>query len=225
MAPHYPLWLEENGHILQNWIENDRALGCPYPISTFTLTRRHPDYAINRASVHLDAGAMIAIGLNIDGTSSGYRKISVTNRDDGPPTWWIGRTGPGVVFIDDIFRSTRSEDPYISEYTKAIYKMNYPLDSLRHVVVPNVNEANTISCVREVYKSREGLCYPSNAEQTWEPCSPEYRALLGTAIGKVVGAFVLCSWGQGRKRIVRIVTFHMKSDVHKLYMRFDLDDM
>ncbi|KAJ5694612.1 hypothetical protein N7536_005024 [Penicillium majusculum] len=153
------------------------------------------------------------------------RSISITQRDEGPPVWWIGRTGPGVIIIDNIFRSKRSDDPYISEFTKAAYTFDFPLDSLRNVFVPNVNETNTLSCIKKVYKLREGLRYPSSTHQIWEPSSSEFSALLGTGIGKVVAAFILCAWGQGRKRIARIITFHIDADVHKLYMRFDLEDM
>jgi hypothetical protein len=138
--------------------------------------------------------------------------------------WWIGRTEPGVIFIDDVFRSKRSDDPYISEFTKAAYKIDFPLDSLRNVFVPNVDEVNTLLCLRKVYKS-QGLHYPSSAEQTWEPSSSEFNGLLGTGIGKIVTTFVLCAWGQGRKRIARIITFHIDADIHKLYMRFDLEYM
>ena len=222
MADNYSLW-EKKGRSLQKWIENHRAAGCPYPISTFTLKPRHPDYTVDRTSVHPDAKLLTA--LNMSNTNFTFRKISIRQRDEGPPVWWIGRTGPGVIFIDDIFRSKRSDDPYISEFTKAAYKLDFPLDNLRNVFVPNVNEVNTISCIRNGYKSGEGLRYPSSTQQTWEPSSSEFRALLGTGMGQIIAAFVLCAWGQGRKRISRIFTFHIGADVHKLYMRFDLDDM
>ncbi|CAG7964592.1 unnamed protein product [Penicillium nalgiovense] len=221
MADNYPLW-EKKGRSLQKWIEKSRASDCPYPISTFTLTPKHRDYIVDRTSVHLDASLLTA--LNLSNANSTYRQVSITLRDNSPPVWWIGRTGPGVIFIDDVFSSKRSDDPYISEFTKAAYKMDFPLDSLRNVFVPNVNEVNTLSCLRKVYKS-QGLHYPSSTEQTWEPSLSEFNALLGTGIGKIVAAFVLCAWGQGRKRIARIVTFHIDADVHKLYMRFDLEDM
>ncbi|KAJ5960180.1 uncharacterized protein N7479_007330 [Penicillium vulpinum] len=203
MTDNYSLW-EKKGRSLQAWIEDYRAAGCPYPISTFVLTPRHRDYFVDRTSVHLDARLLTA--LNMGNVNSTYWKISITQRDEGPPVWWIGRTGPGVIFIDDIFRSKRSDDPYMSEVIKAAYKMDFSLDSLRTVFVSNVNEKNTLSC-------------------TWKPSSPEFNALLGIGIGKVVAASVLCAWGQGRKRIARIVTVHIGADIHKLYMRFNLENM
>ncbi|KAJ5487373.1 hypothetical protein N7530_001673 [Penicillium desertorum] len=205
MADNYPLW-EKIGRRLQKWIENYRASGCPYPISTFTLTPNHRDYIVDRTSVRLDANLLTT--LNLSNGNSTYRQVSITLRDEGPPVWWIGRSGPGVIFIDDVFRSKRSDDPYISEFTKAAYKIDFPLDSLRNVFVPNVDEVNTLF-----------------AEQTWEPSSSEFNGLLGTGIGKIVTTFVLCAWGQGRKRIARIITFHIDADIHKLYMRFDLEYM
>ncbi|KAJ5185117.1 hypothetical protein N7491_007011 [Penicillium cf. griseofulvum] len=222
MSEAYLVW-EIKGRIMQKWIENKQKLRCPYFVSTFTLTSRHQDYIVNRASVKLDAKLLTALHMN--NANSTYRKISITQRDEAPPVWWIGRTGPGVIFIDNIFRSKRSGDPYMSEFTKAAYEMDFPLDSLKYVFGTNVNEKDTLSCVRKVYKTREGLRYPSSTEQIWEPSSPEFQALLGVGIGKVVAGSVLCAWGQERKRIARIVTFHIGADVHKLHMRFDLEDM
>jgi hypothetical protein len=182
MADNYPLW-EKIGRRLQKWIENYRASGCPYPISTFTLTPNHRDYIVDRTSVRLYANLLTT--LNLSNANSTYRQVSITLCDEGPPVWWIGRTEPGVIFIDDVFRSKRSDDPYISEFTKAAYKIDFPLDSLRNVFVPNVDEVNTLLCLRKVYKS-QGLHYPSSAEQTWEPSSSEFNGLLGTGIGKIV---------------------------------------
>jgi len=48
-----------------------------------------------------------------------------------------------MIFLDDIFRSKRSEDPYISEFTKAAYQLDFPLNSLRSVIAANINEADT----------------------------------------------------------------------------------
>ena len=124
MTDDYRLW-EKKGQNLQKWIENPHASDCPFPISTFTLTSRHRDYIVDRTSVHLDA--KLHTSLNPSNASSTYRQVSITLRDEGPPVWWMGRTGPGVVFIDDVFRSKRSDDPYISEFTKAAYKMEFPL--------------------------------------------------------------------------------------------------
>ncbi|KAJ6187506.1 hypothetical protein N7519_002414 [Penicillium mononematosum] len=152
MADDYRLW-EKKGRSLQKWIENYCASDCPFPISTFTLTPKHQDYIVDRTS------------------------DSITLRGEGPPVWWIGPTGPGVIFIDDVFRSKRSDDPYISEFTKAAYKMDFRLDSLRNVFVHNVDEVNTLSCLRNVYRS-QGLHYPSGAEQTWKPSSSEFNARL-----------------------------------------------
>lgn len=48
-----------------------------------------------------------------------------------------------MIFLDDIFRSKRSDDPYISEFTKAAYQLDFPLNSLRSVIAANINEADT----------------------------------------------------------------------------------
>ncbi|CAG8090554.1 unnamed protein product [Penicillium salamii] len=221
MASTSPPW-EERGLILQRWIEG-RQSGCPYPKSVFTLAYKSRDYLIVAKQEKLNA-KLLAF-LQIGNTNSTFHNVSVTQRDVSAPTWWIGRIAPGMVIVDDIFRSKRSDDPYISEFTKAVYQLEFPLNSLKSVVVANINEKDTVHCARhKVYKS-QGLQYPSRTQHIWNSSSHEFQALLGTGIGKVVGAFVLCAWGQGRKRISRIVTFNIDSDVHKLHMRFDLEDM
>ncbi|CAG7943373.1 unnamed protein product [Penicillium olsonii] len=213
----------EKGRALQRWIEENQS-GCPYPKSTFTLTYKSRDYFVVASRKKLDEKLLTA--LKIKNPKYAYHNISIRQRDthSHAPVWWIGRTAPGMILLDDIFRSKRSEDPYISEFTKAAYQLEFPLDSLKSVVVINVNEKDTVECIRRMYKS-QGIRYPWSTQHTWRSWTPEGQALLGTGIGKVLGAFVLCAWGQGRKRISNIVTFHMDCDIHKLHMRFELEDM
>jgi hypothetical protein len=129
-----------------------------------------------------------------------------------------------VGFLDDIFRSNRSKDPYISELTKAAYQLDLPLDSLGQYSQLTSTKRILIHVSPTRYKS-QGLQYPSSTLQTWKSSSPEFQILVGTGFGKVVGAFVLCVWGQGRKQLASISNFHIDSDPHKLYMRFELEDV
>ncbi|CAG8933504.1 unnamed protein product [Penicillium salamii] len=213
---------EEKGLILQGWIEG-RQSGCPYPKSVFTLAYKSRDYLIVAKQEKLNA-KLLAF-LQFEDTNPTFYNVSVTKRDVSAPTWWIGRIAPGMVIVDDIFRSKRSDDPYISEFTKAVYQLEFHLNSLRSVVVANINEEDTVHCARHKVYKPHGLQYPSHTPVIWKRNSPDFQALLGTGIGKVVGAFVLCAWGQGRKRVSRISTFNIDSDVHKFHMRFDLEDM
>ncbi|KAJ5383237.1 hypothetical protein N7517_001148 [Penicillium concentricum] len=216
----YSPW-EEKGRRLRKWIDRDHEPGCPYPISTFAVTYKppHRDYAVAHEYGWLDPTwdrFMYPIDLSDD---LNYIHIEGLR---GPPVGWEGRTGQGVVFLDWIRRSRRSTAPHISEFTKAAYEMEFPLETLRYVFVTDISETDTVQLVRdELYRS-QGLQYPNNNLETWTP-GPEYDALLGTPIGKTVAAFVLCAWGQGIKRIARIVTFHDGQHLQRLNMRFDIE--
>lgn len=112
----------------------------------------------------------------------------------------------------------------MSEFTKAAYEMDIPLNSLRYVFVTDISETDTVRCVRDEVYSSEGLPYPSNEQVTWGPSS-EFDALLGTTMGRVVAALIMCAWGQGKKQIARVVTFHDGEYLQRLNMRFDIEDI
>jgi hypothetical protein len=217
----YPEW-EQGGRAFQRWMEDYREAGCPYPKSTFSIAPQSPDYYVRHEAVSLHPLWQywtVPLGLPTE-----INNIAVSNRG-GRPLSWEGRTGYGMIFLDWICRSRKSIKPHIREFTKAVYEMDFPLDSLRYVFVTNVVEESTIACVLEVCRSFEGLSYPCDQPQSWSAGSREYHALLGTTIGNVVAGFVLCAWGQGRKRIDRIVTFHTEGCLIHLNMRFDLADV
>ncbi|CAI7647676.1 unnamed protein product [Penicillium discolor] len=166
------------------------------------------DYSVAHGTVWLDSTwdtwiypADLPVELN---------KIEIENRQ-GPPVGWEGRTGRGVVFLDWIRRSKRSTAPHISEFTKAAYEMDFPLESLQYVFVTDISETDTVQCIHD-----EGI---------WDPRSREFDALLGTRMGKTVAAFILCAWGQGIKRIARIVTFYDGEYLQRLNMRLDIEDI
>ncbi|CAG8885958.1 unnamed protein product [Penicillium egyptiacum] len=220
--PRYSPW-EEKGRSLRKWIECYHEPGCPYPRSTFSITcnPQPPEYSVAHEAVWLDSTWDTWI-YPLD-LPDELNKIEIANRQ-GPPVGWEGRTGRGVVFVDWIRRSRRSTAPYMSEFTKGAYEMDFPLNTLRYVFVTDISETDTVQCIRDkVYRS-EGLPYPSNDQVVWTP-SREYDTLLGTTMGKIVAAFILCAWGQGRKRIARIVTFHDGEYLQRLNMRFDVEDI
>jgi hypothetical protein len=85
-----------------------------------------------------------------------------------------------------------------------------------------VNPITTRCVSDEVYKSIVPYKYPSSENRNWDYATAEYDALLATPIGKMVACFVLCTYGQGEKRIARIVTFN-GNRMQELNMRFDIE--
>lgn len=219
----YSPW-EERGRTLRRWIERRNQSRCPYPLSTFAVTHdpQPQDYSVAHGTVWLDSAWDTWI-YPLDKPVK-LNKIEIENRQ-GPPVGWEGRTGRGVVFLDWIRRSKRSTAPHISEFTKAAYEMDFPLESLKYVFVTDISETDTVQCIRNELCKSEGLPYPFSEQGIWDPRLREFDALLGTKMGKTVAAFILCAWGQGVKRIARIVIFYDGEYLQRLNMRFDIEDI
>jgi hypothetical protein len=144
-------------------------------------------------------------------------------------TMWIGRIGPGVLIIECIERTSESITPWISELTKAMYENWARLSDLRYIFITEVENADTVACVQKICDI-QGLEYPQEygdkrkwPKKVWRPSTPEFNALLGTRLGKVVAYFLLGAYGQGVKRIARIRFFHSGCD--GLNLRFDIEDV
>jgi hypothetical protein len=103
-----------------------------------------------------------------------------------------------MIIIDDIFDLEDAVIRSSRRLPRLPTQLDFPLDSLKSVVVAETNEQDTLRGVKHVYKS-QGLPCSSSTQRTWYPPSRGYRTLLGTEIGRLVAAFVLCAWGQGTK--------------------------
>ncbi|CAG8878607.1 unnamed protein product [Penicillium nalgiovense] len=210
MAPKYPEF-EPWGETFRRWMECADEPGCYIPRTTLTVAGLDPTLwhvVSSPKPLTLEWVSWAGIfGLTLDDPASDqtmYLDQSVL-KIKGEYTYWMGRIGPGVIFIDNIKRAKDPRNFYMSEFTKAVYESHFPLESLKgYLRVP-------------------GLGFPPKEPQTWVSPSPEFCGILGTPIGKVVAAFVLCAYGQGVKRIPRIVTFH--TSMAGLNLRFDIEDV
>lgn len=232
MSLRYPEF-ELLGDRLRRWIENADEPGCRIPKTTFGISdiddrtwrvQSYPEFLDHQ----WDAWAYsMDLPVDVQGIDQdpSYHSQSVL-KFTGEPSYWMGRSGPGVVFLDNIRRIVGSTDPYMSEYTKAFYEMHFPLESLKHVVMTTILQVETRHLLADrVYQSSEGLSFSCKEPLTWEPPSPGFCAILGTPIGKVVGAFVLGAYGQGVKRIARIVSFRTGQNLTDFNLRFDIEDV
>lgn len=228
---------EPYGAKLIRWMENADEPGCPVPLTTLaTWTLPHPmdwDIDHDREWLSPDRNASIVglglpIGYSIPAslhpTESPYIRHSII-KTEGGITALVGTIGPGVLFVYSIRRYQESNDPYMSELAKISYETHFPLHEVKYIFMNEVQEAATEPFIEErIYPSREGARYPSAEPQIWGYSSPEFTAIMGTPIGKVVGSFILGSFGQGFKRVARIVTFQSGICLHRLDMRFDIED-
>ena len=86
----------------------------------------------------------------------------------------------------------------------AFYKAVYDISALRHVVVDNLVNEDTLDCL---YGQLHANTYRSEDWwRTWECSTPEHEALLCTRIGKTIAYIVLGGLLRGNPRISRFNT-------------------
>ncbi|KAJ5517183.1 hypothetical protein N7527_008743 [Penicillium freii] len=221
MAFKYPQF-EPYGDKLMRWMESANEPGCPVLRSTLTpwtlpqpilWHSEHEREWLSPEQVACIVGSGLPLGQLIPNDMYPTKPPCLRQS--------IIKTRGGVTG-----RRSASNDPHVSELAKIAYETHFPLESVKHVIVNEVQENATEPFIEEhIYPSREGLIYPSAEPQTWDYATPEFRAIMGTPIGKVVGSFILGAFGQGVKRVSRIVTFQRGLELHKLDIRFDIEDV
>lgn len=134
---------------------------------------------------------------------------------------WIGRIGPGVIFIEDIVRVPNFGGPQISELTQAVYTDSFRIDSLKYVFVMDIANKITRDLIQtQIYSQQNGLSWPDSTLRIWEYGTPEYQALLGTPLGKSVAALLLGAFARGTRRIARIASWEVHGCAQ---LRFDIE--
>jgi hypothetical protein len=234
MASSYPKW-DPKGENLRKWLNNANEPGCPIPKATVIMADMPPSkyFIYNRATClsltqsHWVAHLGLPVEISVEDADSVYQFLSL-HKNELPSTHWSGRIGPGVIIIECIRRENDSTAPWISELTKALYENYFPLSNLRCVFLTDVQNADTVECIKAICDTHQ-LPYPSEDEYgkwptaVWMPPSPEFNALLGTRLGKVVAYFILGAYGQGVKRVARITLFNAKRN--QLNLRFDIENI
>ncbi|CAI7565924.1 unnamed protein product [Penicillium pancosmium] len=129
-----------------------------------------------------------------------------------------GRAGQGVLFIEDVMRSKRSTGPWISEISKLVYEDHFALDTLRHVFVTNISNAETKAFV----DARLNL---GKEEKVWESDAPQFQEILGTRIGKLVAYLLLGAFPRGTREISRIAMWTTGHQVKCIQSRFDIEEI
>lgn len=133
---------------------------------------------------------------------------------------YIIQVGPGVIVSK---LSSRFLGPHWSDVTLAVYKQyeTAPLKYVFRVDITNETVERLIS--EEVYSVKTGLEWPDSVRREWKIGTSEYKALLGTPLGRGVVALVLRGYDRGMKLISSISTF---SDEHKvsMHMLFVISD-
>lgn len=138
--------LQEAGALRHEWITNPES-DCPIPQSTLTFRDLRHWYKTyyNDELPDLVRDKAVELGLPDEKESYVYTSICTQNgltaSADSLGDIWVGRTGPGVLFIEIIHRMPGSREPHSSEIAKAVSEHDFNISELRYVfVVDVVNE-------------------------------------------------------------------------------------
>ncbi|KAJ5092886.1 hypothetical protein N7456_008747 [Penicillium angulare] len=224
---------EAAGRQLRLWIANEPNQP-PCPINPSTLTLQDIEAAGDRVWANMFSppwesfgGQFEQLQLPMDTIGNpAYRRVVLI----GTNFTTLAEIGPGVLFIESINRDQPDPNrpdvapaPPMSSLMQATYERDWHIDTLRHVFLWAVTNRDTFAFLHGfLYTAERNLAWPSIHPRTWDYGSPEYDALLGTRLGRMISYLVLGAWPRGTRRIARIVTNSNDSGVIA-YMRFDIE--
>ncbi|KAJ6110188.1 hypothetical protein N7486_002423 [Penicillium sp. IBT 16267x] len=217
----YNVKWEWEGTNLQKQMENAQEPGCRIARSTLTLDDLDEKvWIINYTDECLPLEFFEWIGrLGLprdtqDNETSPYKYVCLVKREL-PPMSWVGRVAEGVIFLDVIARAGGNEY-YISDLTRMAYDSFFSLDTLRYVFATCVVNGETTELLYNIYHTKN-IALKSTDEYAWESSSAEFKCLIGCGIGKCVASFILAAYGQGVKRIARVVTWRIGYELEMMF--------
>jgi hypothetical protein len=147
------------------------------------------------------------------------RKLGIEK--DGSVGWnkYHGRVAHTAIFADN---NVRLDGPQWSQIAQAHYEAFFDIESLKYVFRMTVVNEETLAFVVKVLYPRYGLELAGDSQlRTWIYDTDDYQEIMGTPLGKAVGALVLGAFPRGTRRILQIHTWQYDRD---LQMRFDISD-
>lgn len=215
--------LRQSGQHLQKCMK-DADVYCKIPASTLSIK----DLADRQWYIMFNT-ERLPRELRERAFALGYPKgkkdfcLAVLENSAGSPgnDCWQGRIAKGVIFIETIERELHSRtSPWISSVTQAVYEQYFPMESLRHVFVTDIANAETDIVVRALYENRLPAKWNHHRVTIWDESNQDFPVILASRIGKVLAYMVLGAFARGTRRIVRIATWYSRDG---LQMRFDLE--
>ncbi|KAJ5719756.1 hypothetical protein N7493_007334 [Penicillium malachiteum] len=135
------------------------------------------------------------------------------SRSNDRVTFWQGLIGRGILVIESAFRE---HGPFMSQISQRAYEKHYDINTLKHVMVLNIVNRNTQHLIMYTL-GLKNQWYP---RECYEYGTPEYQALIGTEIGRIVAGLVLSAFPRGTARISRVFTSNV---VGMAQMRLDIE--
>lgn len=206
--------LQCKGKLLQRWIEEHKSVTANEcwvePCKTkFNDVCPSREIGTKVARIPRDIRAMVgAFGLLKDDDTF----FDVTVKPKGyNETVWQGFVTSNAIIIENVQRLGK-EGPFISGITQAVYQNWYNLEDLRYIFVAQIINSITNQLIIEQIYGQWPL--PEEGTRDWKRGTPEYEALLGTDIGKIVAFFILGAFERGTRLISQVTV-----------SEFDVEDM
>ncbi|OQE39821.1 hypothetical protein PENCOP_c006G07069 [Penicillium coprophilum] len=225
----------QKGNDYQTWINDPDDTNCQRPCIVSPSTLRLDDLMQpfadgNRWDAYfnawVDAPEEIGDPCPLDlPTGQDYHKLYLRKlgvEKDGSVGWnkYHGRVAHTAIFADN---NVRLDGPQWSQIAQAHYQDFFDIDSLKYVFRMTVVNEETHTFVDKVLYPRYGLELAGDSQlRTWLYDTDEYQEIMGTPLGKAVGALVLGAFTRGTRRISQILTWQYDGD---LQMRFDISQV
>lgn len=228
----------ELGANFQAWIDDPNKPDCPIDRSWLTLDELENDPTNYEESWHkeydmtgddpVELQGGDPSSTNIPRGEDQYRYTSLrrfhvyVDRPENEIAWsshehLIGR---GIIIGKSIWRKGGQHWNVIAQ---ALYRNDYNIDTLRHVMFTNVINDELAPYIEQVLYPRKGTLWSDAGEV---PCkkflhgSIEYQELLGTKLGKGVAALILAAFTRGTVRITQIVVWSYNGSAQ---IRFEIE--
>ncbi|OQD90425.1 hypothetical protein PENANT_c001G09495 [Penicillium antarcticum] len=161
--------------------------------------------------------------------SSHYHQFTIckesTNKVSRPaPNHHDLFTASGVLIVALMYRA---DGPMWSDIAIAQYKTRFPNDTLQHIYIDNCTNVETDPLVTMLMGgTRDDDWYGFSPAQSriqvptvLQYGTPAYQAILGSATGKAVAAFILGAFPRGAWRVAKIACWYYWG----VNIRFDLE--
>ncbi|KAJ5733111.1 hypothetical protein N7533_013558 [Penicillium manginii] len=226
---------QRDGERRRQWIEDPDDTSCTILSSQLTFGNIQADYTPGDPGYENVPGALydqvVELGLPDEFSNpverSVYRKWAL----DEDNMRWDGLMWNNMIVLIDIERVKGSDAPQISEVTLALFKHLFDINDLRYVFVYMVINPETLRFIQtQLYSEDKGLRWAVSQSdvdledpETWEHGTPEYDALLGTRIGKLISYIVIGGFERGSFRIARVAIWPSWLLGPRVQMRFDIE--
>ncbi|KAJ5805460.1 uncharacterized protein N7503_003062 [Penicillium pulvis] len=233
---------ERRGFRFQRWLEHADTPGDPCPVQPIEIVADDVVRLCNHEPLDLTLPPNVARDAQRSGLISNVdikaKFVEVTQPVQAPGqpqqsnNWQLYVT-QGILCIYFMFRYRGRRGLHTSEIMAVVYKyLCLGMGSLKSIYYSKVANPSDLRFVARIYQELNLL--PTEDEpdretylqpQEWRHGSSEYRALLGTYMGRVV-VYMILGACPGRFKISRVVTWYTEDeeeDTTILQMRFDLE--